>query len=132
MEKVWTAVLYDADQQGYPYLKRFYLESNNRKQNVLGENKDSELIALSSESFPRFKVTFGQGDSFREPLIVDADTFVGIKSFKAKGKRISTFAIESIEEVEPIKQDSPKEVEEKEAETETEPQANAQMTLFDD
>lgn len=132
MEKVWTAVLYDADQQGYPYLKRFYLESNNRKQNVLGENKDSELIALSSESFPRFKVTFGQGDSFREPLIVDAGTFVGIKSFKAKGKRISTFAIESIEEVEPIKQDSPKEVEEKEAETETEPQANAQMTLFDD
>lgn len=136
MEKVWTAVLYDADQQGYPYLKRFFLEASNRKQSLVGDNKESELIALSSVPYPRFKVTFGEGDSFREPLMVDADTFVGIKSFKAKGKRISTFAIDCIEEVEPIKQDAPIEVAEKEveadAETETESQSNAQMTLFDD
>ena len=36
--KVWTAVLYDADQQGYPYIKRFCFEASNRKQNYLGEN----------------------------------------------------------------------------------------------
>ena len=36
--KVWTAVLYDADQQGYPYIKRFCFEASSRSQNYLGEN----------------------------------------------------------------------------------------------
>ena len=36
--KVWTAVLFDADQQGYPYLKRFMMEGSKRKQNYIGEN----------------------------------------------------------------------------------------------
>ena len=34
-DKVWTAILYDADQQGYPYLKRFLMEASKRKQNWL-------------------------------------------------------------------------------------------------
>ena len=51
--KVWTAVLYDADQQGYPYIKRFCFEASNRKQNYLGENKDSRLILLTAEYYPR-------------------------------------------------------------------------------
>ena len=45
--KVWTAVLYDADQQGYPYLKRFMLEGSKRKQNYLGENPDTRLVCLT-------------------------------------------------------------------------------------
>ncbi len=31
--KIWTTTLYDADQQNYPYLKRFCFEASNRKQN---------------------------------------------------------------------------------------------------
>ena len=42
--KVWTAVLYDADQQGYPYIKRFCFEASSRKQNYRGENKNNRLI----------------------------------------------------------------------------------------
>ena len=45
--KVWTAVLYDADQQGYPYIKRFCFEASSRKQNYLGENKNNRLILLT-------------------------------------------------------------------------------------
>ena len=45
--KVWTAALYDADQQNYPYLKRFCFEGSNRKQNYLGENKNNRLILLT-------------------------------------------------------------------------------------
>ena len=47
--KVWTAALYDADQQNYPYLKRFCFEGSNRKQNYLGENKNNRLILLTDE-----------------------------------------------------------------------------------
>lgn len=106
-EKVWTAVLYDADQQNYPYLKRFCFEQNAKRQNFLGENRQNELLLLTSETYPRINVVFGGHDSFREPMIVDAGEFVGIKSFKAKGKRLTTFAIGKIEELEPIVREEP-------------------------
>jgi topoisomerase-4 subunit A len=102
-EKVWSAALYDADQQGYPYLKRFCFEASARRLNYLGDNKDSRLILLTATPYPRLQVTFGSGDSFREPLVVDAEEYIGVKSFKAKGKRITTFQVERIEELEPTR-----------------------------
>ena len=85
---MWTAVLYDADQQGYPYIKRFCFEASSRKQNYLGENKNNRLILLTDEYYPRLEVVFGGHDKFREPLVVDADEFIAVKGFKAKGKRL--------------------------------------------
>ena len=109
-DKVWTAVLYDADQQNYPYLKRFCFEQSTKRQNFLGENKQNELLLLTSETYPRINVVFGGHDSFREPMIVDAGEFVGVKSFKAKGKRLTTFTIDKIEELEPIMREEEPEV----------------------
>ena len=109
--KIWTAALFDADQQNYPYLKRFSFEATARKQNYMGENKNSRLILLTDEYYPRFEVIFGGADSFREPLIIDAEDFIAVKGFKAKGKRITTFNIETINELEPVKQYIPEEVE---------------------
>ena len=101
--KVWTAVLFDADQQGYPYLKRFLMEGTKRKQNYLGENPATRLVCLTDEPYPRFRITFGGGDAFREPLTVDAEEFVGVKGFKAKGKRLSTWTVDKIEQIESLK-----------------------------
>lgn len=98
--KVWTAVLNDAD-QGYPYIKRFTFEAASKKQSFIGDNPDSSLITLSDKRYPRFRVTFGGADEFREPLIIDAEEFIGAKSFKAKGKRVTNFNMDSIEEIEP-------------------------------
>ena len=102
-DKVWTAVLYDADQQGYPYLKRFFMEASKRKQNWLSENINSRLLLLTDQAYPRIKVTFGGNDSFRDPLEIEAEEFVGVKGFKARGKRLTTYAIASIEELEPTR-----------------------------
>ena len=101
--KVWTAVLYDADQQGYPYLKRFMMEGSKRKQNYIGENKDSRLVLLTDEPYPRFRLTFGGNDAYRDPLEVDAEEFVAVKGFKAKGKRLTTWTVDTIEQLEPLK-----------------------------
>ena len=108
-DKVWTAVLYDADQQNYPYLKRFCFEQSAKRQNFLGENKQNVLLLLTSETYPRINVVFGGHDSFREAMIVDAGNFVGVKSFKAKGKRLTTFTVDHIEELEPVVKDEPEE-----------------------
>ncbi|MCM1036499.1 MAG: DNA gyrase/topoisomerase IV subunit A [Bacteroides sp.] len=99
-DKVWTAILNDAD-QGYPYIKRFRLEPSARRQRYLTDNERSTLIALSDEYGAMFRVTFAAPDDFRDPLTVDADEFIGIKSFKARGKRLTTYAIASVEELEP-------------------------------
>jgi topoisomerase-4 subunit A len=100
--KTWSAVLFDKDQQGYPYLKRFTFEpSMNKKQSFIGENPGSELILVTDTIYPRIEVKFGGHDSFREPLIIEVEEFIGIKSLNAKGKRISTFEVAEIIEIEP-------------------------------
>ena len=107
--KVWTAILYDADQQNYPYLKRFCFEPTARKQNYLGENPKNRLILLTDEYYPRLEVVFGGHDAFRDPLVVEADDFVAIKSFKAKGKRLTTYTLDTVNELEPTRRPEPAE-----------------------
>ena len=101
-QKVWTAVLYDADQK-YCYLKRFQLEVSGKKQNFLGDNPKSYLMLLTDECYPRIAVRFGGSDSFREPLEIDAEEFVGVKGFKARGKRVSNYLVAEVEELEPTR-----------------------------
>ncbi len=101
-QKVWTAVLYDADQK-YCYLKRFQFEVSARKQNFLGENPKSRLMLLTDEPYPRIAVRFGGADSFREPLEIEAEEFVGVKGFKARGKRVSNYLVAEVEELEPTR-----------------------------
>ena len=98
--KVWTAIVDDAD-QGYVYVKRFPLEDNIKKQSMNGTNEASRLLLLTDTKYPRFSVKFGGGDEFREPLVIDADEFIAVKSFKAKGKRVSNYEIALVEEIEP-------------------------------
>ena len=142
-DKVWSAALYDEDQQGYPYIKRFTFEASSRKLNYLGENKNNRLILLSEMVYPRLQVVFGGADSFREPLEIDVEEFIGVKSYKAKGKRITTFAVESITELEPlrfpeVKEEKPEEQEEPviedpdfgKSETDIIDEINGQMKLF--
>lgn len=130
--KVWTAALYDADQQGFPYIKRFVLERTTglKRFNFTGENAKSELILLTDEVYPRLKVHYGGADAFREPMEIDVDSFIAVKGFKAKGKRITTLNIDKIEELEPLRR--PEVVENEAAETVVaEGEENAIPTLFD-
>ena len=120
-DKVWTAVLFDADNQGYPYIKRFTMDAMAKPQNFVGENANSRLVILTDVPFPRIKVTYGGHDAARSPEEIDAEQFIGQKGFKAKGKRISTWQIGTIEELEPVRFPEP-EVQDDEDEVEEEPE----------
>jgi topoisomerase-4 subunit A len=149
-EKVWTAALFDGE-QGFRYLKRFQLDiATARKQNFVGENPKSRLHLLTNEKYPRIEVVFGGEDSAHDPLIIDAEEFIGVKGFKAKGKRITTFTVETINELEPMHSETPDAEEIPESETDFEdiideetpekPKSNSdildeltgQMKLFDE
>ena len=144
-DKVWTAILYDADNQGYPYLKRFQMDASKKKQNWLSENPSSLLILLSDTPYPRIQLTYGGADAFRGQEEIDAEQFIAVKGYKAKGKRLTTFAIESITELEPTRFPEPpaEEPQEEEPEEDLDPDAGlseeqvrdkltGQLRLFDD
>lgn len=101
--KVWSAVLFDADNQNYPYLKRFTMEATKKKQNYIGENPDSKLVFLTDVVYPRLLVTFGGNDATRPAQEIDVEEFIAVKGFKAKGKRITTWEVDKIEELEPTR-----------------------------
>ena len=102
-KKVWTAVVIDADNQNYPYLKRFYMEESKKKQSFVGENPDSKLVLLTDAVYPRIDVVYGGADSARGHEEIDCEQFVGVKGFKAKGKRITTCNVDHIDELEPTR-----------------------------
>ena len=118
--KVWTAVLFDADNEGYPYVKRFVMEAVKKHQSFVGENPNSKFVLLTDQVYPRIRVTFGGADAMRTPMEIEVEEFVGVKGFKAKGKRIATWKIESIEELEPTRFPEPETEEPDETENEEE------------
>ena len=108
-EKVWTVALVDADQQGYRYIKRFVMEASAKKVGFIGENPESRLLLISDNVYPRFKVVFGGADKSKPAMEIDVEEFIGVKGIKAKGKRISTFEVGEVIELEPTRWPEPEE-----------------------
>ena len=75
-------------------------------QNFVGENPQSELVLLSDTEFPRFEISFAGSDAHRDALVVDAESFIAVKGFKARGKRLTTYHVEAINEIESLRRRS--------------------------
>lgn len=99
--KVWSAVYFDADQKYY-YVKRFNMEQTQRPVSLIGDNEKSELVVLTDEAYPQIEITFSGVDKTREPLKLALEDFIAVKGCKARGKRLSTYKIGKIIEVEPV------------------------------
>ena len=137
--KVWSAVLFDASQNGYLYAKRFCMESSSKRNNVVGEEKESRLLLLTDTAYPRIRVTFGGGDSFREPMEIELEEFIGVKSSKARGRRVTMWNVDTVLELEPLRQPAPAETaaddqsetdQSDDADTEENSETDGQMSLF--
>ena len=139
-QKVWTAVLYDGDNEGYPYIKRFLMEGMKKHQSYIGENPNSIPVLLTDQVYPRIKVTFGGHDDYRDPMEIDAEEFIAVKGFKAKGKRLTTWQVEKIEELEPTRfpepedeaEDDTDEAEETDNDTNNEEDHKTQQQVIDE
>jgi topoisomerase-4 subunit A len=129
-EKIYSAVYYDADLEFY-YLKRFTLEPTDKLSSFIGDNDESRLLKLTEVEYPRLEVSFGGRHKNRENEIIEVADFIGVKSFKAKGKRLSNYEVKIVTEIEPLiridKNPVPEESDEN-APIEEDP---SQMSLFD-
>jgi topoisomerase-4 subunit A len=100
-KKIWSAAYYDADQQYY-YLKRFHMEAISRSTRFIGDHPDSRLIRITEVEYPRLELKFGGKNRDRSPEIIEVADFIGVKSYKARGKRLSNYEVKVIEELEPM------------------------------
>ncbi|TLX77736.1 DNA gyrase/topoisomerase IV subunit A [Labilibacter sediminis] len=130
-DKVWSVAYYDADQKYY-YLKRFQMEASTKQQSFIGDNDKSYLVRVTTVDYPRLEVKFGGEDKERDKMIVEVDEFIGVKSFKARGKRLTTYQVSKINELEPIiKKEEPVEEEESKKDQDAENlDEKDQMSLF--
>ena len=139
--RVYSVIYFDAE-QNYYYLKRFVAEEGDRAQNFVDEAEGDKLIAITADKFPQLKVVYTEKHASRSEELIDVEQFIGVKGYKAKGKRITTYAVSSLSFVEPLEKEVPQAeedgMEEKEAvaainegEVGEEPFAK-QMELFDD
>jgi topoisomerase IV subunit A len=100
-KKVYSVVFWDAD-QNFHYLKRFMLEATDKLTSFIGDNPESRLIQLTEVSYPRFEISFGGKNKDREPEIIEVSEFIGVKSLKARGKRLTKFQVDLVNELEPL------------------------------
>ena len=101
--KIWTAVYYDADQK-YHYIKRFSVEEDQKRENILGDNPKNELLLLTDTYYPRLLVGRKEKDGELRTVEIDVEEFALVKSIRARGKRIAPYFIDQVEELPPLKE----------------------------
>ncbi len=103
--KILSAIYFDTN-QNYYYVKRFEIEETEGKRvRFIGDNPDNKLVSITWVRYPRFEIEFGGKNAERGNEIIEVAEFIGIKSWKAKGKRLSNYNIDHIKELSPVIKD---------------------------
>ena len=103
--KILSVVYFDTEQDYY-YVKRFEIDEPEGKLiRFIGDNKDNRMVSITWVHYPRLELTFGGKNAERDPEIIEVAEFIGVKSWKAKGKRLSNYDVNKIKEIEPVIKD---------------------------
>lgn len=107
-EHIFTAV-YLEGKTGLHYLKRFVAEETDKKTAFVNDDPDSKLISISADENPVIELIFDHKRNEKEidNEVVNVEDFIGVKSHKAKGKRLSKFFIKKVEWLEPPEPEMP-------------------------
>ena len=114
--KTILTVLYQEGETKYYYLKRFQVEELDKKLSFLDEDSDDVLLDIVFDTFPRLEINYDTENSNKKIAseIIEVTDFIGVKGYKAKGKRISTAVIKNYEWLDPLPEPEPEIVEEPE------------------
>jgi topoisomerase-4 subunit A len=111
-DRIASVVYFDAEQNFY-YVKRFQIEANGGKPcRFIGDDPNNKLISVTWVTYPRLEIEFKGDKNNRENEIIEVAEFIGVKSYKAKGKRLSGYKVSNILELEPTIKDEDIKVEE--------------------
>ena len=98
--RIYSLCYYDREQKYY-YMKRFQLEASEKLQSFLDEDSVADFVCITGVEGAKLIVTYQGAHAARPADEVDVDSFIGVKSHRAKGKRITTYDVESLSFLEP-------------------------------
>jgi topoisomerase IV subunit A len=101
------SLIYLEGETGRQYLKRFVIEDDTpvgKRISMIGEHPQSSMIKLMFDELPVVRLSFHPTEKGKEPAdeTIELASFIAVKSFKAKGKRLSAFDIAEISVLEPL------------------------------
>lgn len=103
-DRVYSVTYFDAS-QNYYYVKRFAAELSEKQQQFTDDSNGSFLVEINSDYFPQLEVIFGGSNASRPSERVDVEEFIGVKGFRAKGKRLTTYEVKSVNFIEPLEKE---------------------------
>jgi topoisomerase-4 subunit A len=100
-------VIYTEGETGFYYMKRFQLEEEvpvNKRFSLIGDHPDAKLKHILFDEFPQIQLIYNVNEKGKKPEdeIIDASQFIGTKSYKAKGRRLTTHPLASLEILVPL------------------------------
>ncbi len=122
------ALCYFDREQNYYYMKRFAVEMTDRMQYFLDEDGGSDFVCLTAAAGAKLEITYKGAHSSRPADVIDVDEFIGVKSHRAKGKRITTYDVASLKFIEPEREEIP---EQTDSESEEITEVDDQMISLD-
>ena len=98
--RVYSLCYYDREQRYY-YMKRFTAEQTDKLQSFLDEEGQAELICLTDRAGAKLEIAYKGAHAQRPADLIEVDEFVGVKSHRAKGKRLTTYEVGALRFIEP-------------------------------
>ena len=127
------SVIYIEGETQKMYLKRFCIDRDvkmNTRCSFIGEHEAARYLSSCTDVMPRLLLSYqvsDAGNSFPDDE-VNVEEFIGIKSYKAKGKRLSNREIERFEWLEPYEPEVTEVAEEPEGEDPVEKEEGSEIT----
>jgi len=109
-DRIVTTVFFDGAIKKY-YVKRFQVSEHltlNKRYLFISDSKGSEMVLFSEDYLPRIEMEIKskKGNEIEYEVIPLAD-FIGIKSYRAKGKRLTTKELKKVKLIDPLPYELP-------------------------
>ena len=101
------SVIYIEGETKLMYIKRFDIDDEtplNRRVSFIGENENAQFLMMNMDKLPRLLLSFNDSASGKqyEDEELNVAEYIGVKSYKAKGKRLSTRDVATYTFLEPF------------------------------
>ena len=102
-EKPISIIYFDGEKERY-FLKRFYIENENKPESVITDHPNSHLEMALTDWRPMVDIEFvkERGKDRRDNLQVDVESFIAVKGIKALGNQLTTHGVKSIDRLDPL------------------------------
>lgn len=109
-KKPISAIYFDGEKERY-YIKRFLVETENKEESFITENPNSQLEIVSTDYRPVAELVFTKIKGVqKENMVVDIESFIAVKGFKALGNQLTTDKLKQVNLLDPLPYEAPEEV----------------------